>query len=188
MTSVFLVAFIVGLLLGVRAMLYGVERDAGSPFAVAPEDVGREPTTPVTPSVRGWLPLLASFLVGAGAVGYLVLRRGGTTATALGWGVAAGAILATLASRVVRKAVAFVPEHDPDDPRYVLQGHVARVTAPIAGDDEGEIAYSVEGASHVARARAIDGAVVAAGTEVVIERIEDGVAYVEPWSQVEERL
>jgi membrane protein implicated in regulation of membrane protease activity len=186
MTSVFLVAFIVGLLLGVRAMLYGVERDAGSPFALAPDQIGR--VSKPTPSVRGWLPLLASFLVGVGAVGYLVVRRGGTTGAAVGWGVAAGAILAAVASRMVRKAVAFVPEHDPDDPRYVLQGHVARVTAPIAGDGEGEIAYSVEGASHVARARAIDGAVVAAGTEVVIERIEDGVAYVEPWSQVEQRL
>jgi len=188
MTSVFLVAFIVGLLLGVRAMLYGVERDAGSPFSLAPDQIGHTPTTPAAPSVRGWLPLLASFLVGAGAVGYLVLRRGGTTGTAVGWGLAAGAILAAVASRMVRKAVAFVPEHDPDDPRYVLQGHVARVTAPIAGDGEGEIAYSVEGASHVARARAIDGVLVAAGTEVVIERIEDGVAYVEPWSQVEQRL
>jgi hypothetical protein len=29
---------------------------------------------------------------------------------------------------------------------------------------------------------------VAAGTDVVIERIEDEVAFVEPWAAVEERL
>ena len=187
MTSVFLVAFIVGLLLSVRAMLYGVERDAGSPFAVAPEQIGATHTPP-KPKVSWWLPIVAAVLVGFGVAGYIVLRRTGRVSLAVGIGNATGVILAVLASRLVRKAAAFVPEHDPDDPRYVLQGHVARVTEPIAVDADGEIAYSVEGASHVARARAIDGVLVAAGTEVVIERIEDGVAYVEPWSQVEQRL
>lgn len=187
MTAVFLVSFIVGLLLSVRGMLYGVERESGSPFAVAPEQI-KATHTPPRPKVSWWLPLVAAVLLGFGLAGYIVFRRTGLTGMALGVGVMAGAILAALTSRLVRTAAAFVPEHDPDDPRYVLQGHVARVTAPIAGNAEGEIAYSVEGASHVARARALDGADVGAGTEVVIERIEDGVAWVEPWSQVEERL
>ena len=32
------------------------------------------------------------------------------------------------------------------------------------------------------------GASIAAGTEVVIERIEDGIAYVELWSNIEREL
>jgi hypothetical protein len=37
-------------------------------------------------------------------------------------------------------------------------------------------------------ARAIDDHAVRAGTEVVIERIENGVAFVEEWAEVEKRL
>lgn len=187
MTALFLAAFLAGLLLAVRAMLYGVERDAQAPFAVEPARIGRE-HRPATPRVRWSVPLLGAFLTGFGVAGYLTLRNAGRAGLAVGVGLTVGAILAALASRLVRRAVRFVPEHDPDDPRYVLQGHVAQVTAPIGADGEGEVAYAVEGARHVARARAIDGAAVAAGAEVVIERIEDGVAFVEPWSSVERRL
>jgi hypothetical protein len=38
------------------------------------------------------------------------------------------------------------------------------------------------------RARSVDGAPVAVGDEVVIERIENDVAYVESWSVVEGRI
>lgn len=187
MSALFLATFLAGLLLGVRVMLYGVERDAQAPFALDPARIGRE-YHPPTPRVRMWLPLVAAFLTGFGVAGYLTLRGTGRTGMAIGVGVLVGAILAALASRVVRRAVRFIPEHDPDDPRYVLQGHVATVTAPISTDADGEVAYAVEGANHVARARAIDGSHVGVGDEVVIERIEDGVAYVEPWVAVERRL
>jgi hypothetical protein len=99
-----------------------------------------------------------------------------------------GGLAGAFALRLVRRAAAFVPEHDPDDPRYVLQGHVATVTAPIRPGGEGEIAYVVEGARHTARARGLDGSTAEQGIEVVIERIEDGIAYVEPWAEVEKRL
>jgi membrane protein implicated in regulation of membrane protease activity len=99
-----------------------------------------------------------------------------------------GIVAGAFAVRLVRRAAAFVPEHDPDDPRYVLQGHVATVTAPIGPAGEGEIAYVVEGTRHTARARGLDGSTAERGVEVVIERIEDGVAYVEPWAEVEKRL
>ncbi|HYD51028.1 MAG TPA: hypothetical protein VEA99_00320 [Gemmatimonadaceae bacterium] len=187
MTTVFLVAFIFGLVLVVRAMLYGVERGGGSAFAVAPDRIGRTHRPPV-PQVRWAEPLVAALLTGAGAAGYVALRRGASTGVAVAVALLAGGLLALVASRLVRRAQAFVPEHDPDDPRYVLQGHVARVTAPIGARGDGEIAYTVEDGSHVARARTLDGVPVDAGTEVVIERIEDGVAWVEPWSEVEQRL
>jgi hypothetical protein len=80
------------------------------------------------------------------------------------------------------------PEHDPEDPRYVLQGHVAAVTVAIPADGEGAIILSEGGAQRTVRARTIDGSAVGEGEEVCIERIDDGVAFVELWAIVEQRL
>lgn len=178
LTVVFVVALIFGLLLAVRAMLLGVERPGAPLGAPSP-----------TPSVRFSTPVLSAFASAFGAAGYL-LTRPGRMGPAAGTIVALviGTIAGAFAVRLVRRAAAFVPEHDPDDPRYVLQGHVATVTAPIGQGSDGEISYVVEGARHTVRARGLDGATADQGVEVVIERIEDGVAYVEPWVEVEKRL
>jgi membrane protein implicated in regulation of membrane protease activity len=179
LTGIFVAALILGLLLAVRAMLLGVERRR-TPFGASP---------PPTPSVRFSTPVVSAFASAFGAAGYL-LTRPGRMGAAAGTIVALliGAIAGAFAVRLVRRAAAFVPEHDPDDPRYVLQGHLATVTAPIGPAGDGEIAYVVEGRHHTARARGLDGMVAERGTEVVIERIEDDVAYVEPWAEVEKRL
>jgi hypothetical protein len=179
LTAIFVAALILGLLLAVRAMLLGVERHR-TPFG-AP--------SPSRPSVRFSTPVLSAFATTFGVVGYLVTRPG-RMGLAPGTIVAlfAGAVAGAFAVRLVRRAAAFVPEHDPDDPRYVLQGHVATVTVPIGPAGEGEISYVVEGTRHTARARGLDGSTADQGIEVVIERIEDGVAYVEPWVEVEKRL
>lgn len=179
LTAIFVAALILGLLLAVRAMLLGVERRRVPLGAQAPS----------TPSVRFSTPVVSAFAFAFGVAGYL-LTRPGRMGLAAGTLVAflIGGIAGALAVRLVRRAAAFVPEHDPDDPRYVLQGHVATVTAPIRPDDEGEISYVVEGTRHTVRARGLDGSTAEQGSEVVIERIEDGVAYVEPWVEVEKRL
>ena len=179
LTAIFFAALILGLLLAVRAMLLGVERHH-VPFGTQ---------VPSTPSVRFSTPVVSAFAFTFGAAGYL-LTRPGRMGLATGTLVALliGAIAGTLAVRVVRRAAAFVPEHDPDDPRYVLQGHVATVTAAIGPSTDGEITYVVEGARHTTPARGLDGATAEQGIEVVIERIEDGIAYVEPWVEVEKRL
>jgi hypothetical protein len=179
LTVVFVAALILGLLLAVRAMLLGVERSR-TPFGTPP---------PTTPSVRFSTPVVSAFASTFGTAGYL-LTRPGRLGLATGTIVALliGAVAGAFAVRLVRRAAAFVPEHDPDDPRYVLQGHVATVTTPIDRAGEGEIAYVVEGTRHTVRARGLDGSTADRGVEVVIERIEDGVAYVEPWVEVEKRL
>ncbi len=179
LTALFVASLILGLALAVRAMLYGVERQR-TPFGAPP---------PTTPSVRFSTPVVSAFAFAFGVAGYL-LTRPGRMGLAPGTVVAMliGALAGALAVRVVRRAAAFVPEHDPDDPRYVLQGHVATVTSPIGPAAEGEIAYVVEGKAHTVRARGLDGTTADRGTEVVIERIEDDVAYVEPWVEVEKRL
>ena len=83
----------------------------------------------------------------------------------------------------------FAPSKRPrvqDDPE-VITGLIARVTAAI-GAAQGAIAFTIEGARREISARSVDGAPIQAGADVVIERIEDGTAFVERWEAVEGRI
>jgi hypothetical protein len=181
MSPLFLGALLLGLLLGVFAMLHGVER--------RPAGKGAGAGAPAEPSARLNLPTIAGFATVFGAAGYLLLRYS-TLSTAVVLVVAAviGAAGAAGAVAIVAKWAVPGAAHDVEDPRYLLQGHLARVTSAIQGTGQGEIAYVVDGVRHVSPAASLDGAPVPADTEVVIERIEDGVAHVERWAVVEERL
>jgi hypothetical protein len=75
-------------------------------------------------------------------------------------------------------------EFDPE----VLTGHIARVTAAISAAAEGAVAYTLEGKDHVVAAISLDGTPIQAGVEVVIGRIENGLAFVERWEAVEGRI
>jgi membrane protein implicated in regulation of membrane protease activity len=188
--------FLLGLLLAVAAMLFGVERRATRVVPIPGEPVGgRRPATSgeglVAPAPRArWnLPLWAAFCTLFGAVGYL-LTRYTTMGLAARIAIAIVVGVAALIGAVALIAKWAIPSarREPEDPRYVLQGHPARVATAIGPSELGEIAYVVDGTRYAARAQSIDGRPVEAGTDVVIERVEDGVAYVEPWSAVEQRL
>jgi membrane protein implicated in regulation of membrane protease activity len=175
MTGLFVASLLIGLLLAVGVMLFGVERARSRAVAGGSH------------SVYASIPVVAGFAVVFGIVGYLVARVVSGTAAVLiaaGSGVAAALIVRWL----VAKSASMEPEHDIDDERYVLQGHIARVVAAIDAGREGEISFDVSKTTRSLRARSVDDQPVAAGTEVVIERIEGNVAYVEPWLQVERRL
>jgi len=75
-------------------------------------------------------------------------------------------------------------EFDPE----VLTGHIARVTAAISAAAAGAVAYTLEGKRHVVAAVSLDGGPIQAGVDVVIERIENGLAFVERWEVVEGRI
>lgn len=175
MSALYLVAFIAGLLLGVRIMFFGAER--------------RRMRTADALPLRRWEPALAAFLLMFGVSGYLLTRSGrvGPLASA-GGALVLGAAWAALVTRLAIATARVRPEHDPDDPRYLLQGHVATVTSPIPADGEGVIAYGDPQARQSLRARSIDGAAVEQGVEVCIERVDDGLAVVELWALVEARL
>lgn len=175
MTVLYLAAFIGGLLVGVGVMLFGIEKRA------------RRPTGAATAAHRISVPLIAAFAVGFGVVGYLASRVTSVT-TALLLAVAAGGGAALVMRWVVAKSAAMVPEHDTDDERYVLQGHIADVVAPITPGSAGQITFEFGGTRQSLRAVSLDDAAVPTGTEVVIERIEGDLAYVEPWVHVERRL
>jgi hypothetical protein len=180
MTYLFLVAFIAGLLLAVRIMFFGAERRRR---ALRPDD---------TMPLRRSEPAGVAFLVMFGVAGYLLTRHG-TLGSAAGTGAAAalGVLWAVLVARVAIAMARRRPEHDPDDPRYRLQGTVAIVTVAIPSGREGTITFHAggeEGPSTV-QARAIDDMSIDVGVEVCIERIDDdGTAFVERWALVEARL
>lgn len=180
-THLFLGLFLSGLVLAVGAMLFGVERKRQS--ATGAPTIGARLT----------VPNVAAFATVSGAVGYLLHRYSslGTAAVLViaAIGGALGVVGAVLL--VARWALPAVASEVVDE-RYVLQGHPARVTRIIA-DAAGapsayEISYEEGGATHVLRAHSLEGTALAAGSEVVIERVENGAAYVEAWSVVERRL
>lgn len=179
---VFLASLLVGLLLGVYAMLTGVER----PLAAAPIAPGA--AGPPFRTALG-VPALAGFLTVFGIAGYLLYRAdaigtAGTllAATLLGL-LALGGAIALVTKWAVPAALA-----DVADDRYVLQGTPARVTGAIGTDGAGEIVYVEDGREIAAAARSFDGTPLDVGSDVVIDRVEDGVAYVEQWAVVEQRL
>jgi hypothetical protein len=179
MLPLFLACFLAGLLLGVFAMLHGVDRrSAKLPFNVV-----------VEPSATLNVPLVAAFVTFFGAIGYVLTRY--TTLGALGRVaiatlVGAGAALGALA--LIQKWAIPGAREERIDERFLLQGHPARVSAPIDGHTPGAIVYEIDGMQHAARALALDCSTLDAETDVVIERVENGLAYVEPWERVEQRL
>ena len=175
-----IVVFLAGLLLGVRVMFFGVQRRV---------DEHRF-------SHRAWPFALAAFFLTSGALLYARTNQGVTPrwlAVVVGVGVVSAFGARWL---VIRSAAA--PSTDPeDDPRYRFQGHVARVVQDIGarpdGAAGGRIAFEFDGQQHELRAQWTgpewEGRSHGrAQSEVVIERVEGDVAYVEPWTVVEERL
>lgn len=176
MSILFVVSFIVGLVLAARIMMFGLER-------ARDEHPGAERSFRLSPAV------VAAFALVFGIVGYSLSRRPSIKPASVLWiaGVS-GLAVAIAAVRAVRRWWAVTPEHEVDDERYILQGHLARVTQAIGSTRPGQVEFQIDADRRVLNAYGIDGMEVAAGTEVVIERVENDVAYVEPWAAVEERL
>lgn len=180
MKAVAVITFLAGLLLGVRVMFFGVRRRLGENLL----------------HHRRWPLALAAFLAVGGAMLYVRTRSAsGVTPTWVWVVVAVGAVAGAAGWWFVKRSAA-IPSSDPeDDPRYRFQGHVAQVTAAIRAPSQGRIAFDFDGKRYDLRAQwAPDavgferGSAGLVGDEVVIERIDDGVAYVEPWAVVEQRL
>jgi membrane protein implicated in regulation of membrane protease activity len=124
-----------------------------------------------------------------GIAGYLLTRHGALGPIA-GTVVAAALALAwsALVTRLAIATARLQPDHDPEDPRYLLQGRIGVVTVAIPAGGEGMIRYEDNGQLHTVRARDIGDGAIAADEEICIDRVEDDVAHVEPWKLVEQRL
>jgi hypothetical protein len=171
---VFLASFIGGLLLAVFAMLHGVEH--------ARRNRSKAPSAFIN------LPAIAAFAVGFGAAGYPLVTRSrlpswATLLIAVGSGSLAITGMITLLARwALRDAAPLSAQQDE------IQGQLAVVSQDIVAGGTGEIAYELLGRQLRIPARALSDRPMSIGAEVVIDRIENGVAFVEEWSVVEQRL
>lgn len=66
---------------------------------------------------------------------------------------------------------------------YELVGTIARVNSRIREGGTGEIVFSQAGIRRCAGARQENGKALEKGREVVIARVEKGIAYVSPWEE-----
>ncbi|OYV72001.1 MAG: hypothetical protein B7Z72_05730 [Gemmatimonadetes bacterium 21-71-4] len=167
---------VAGLLVLVYLMIAGVPQPRRSVDA------------PALRTPRLLLPMVGALCTALGIAGYLT--DGSRFSGPARWAVVllAGAAAALLMAGLVVKVFS-APSSDPeDDPRYRFQGHVARVTKPIAADRLGRIVFEIDGHRFDLPARAVDNAPMPADTEVVIEQVDGEVATVELWSVVEQRL
>lgn len=182
-----LIFFVVGLLLGVIAMLHGTERPVTR--TDAPHERRSEHDPAAEPSPVANRSTAAAFAFAFGLTGYLFDQQSGWPAwavilVALAIGGAAFALQSLLIARwAIPSARA-----DDTDPRYLLQGTLARVTRVAGADETGELVYVLDGHECTLPLRSLDGTALAAGTDVVIDRVEEGVAYAELWAAVEQRL
>lgn len=173
MTLFFALFLVAGLLVGVIAMLGGIDRKQRH---------------------GAWVKYLNLPTAGAaaamfGIVGYPITKYSslGTAATLAIAGASAVAAAAGMVALIAGWAVPSAALHV-EDPRFALQGNPARVSQSISAGHPGEISFEHDGVRRAVPAVGLEGAIIAEGTEVVIERIEDGIAYVELWSNIEREL
>ena len=161
-------------MLAVFAMLHGVEH--------ARRNRSKAPSAFIN------LPAIAAFAVGFGAVGYPLVTRSRLPSWAIlliavgGGALAITGMITLLARWALRDAAPFSAQQDE------IQGQLAVVSQDIAAGGAGEIAYEFLGRQLRIPARALSERPMSIGAEVVIDRIENGVAFVEEWSVVEQRL
>lgn len=170
----YLLVFLIGLALAVHVMLHGVERWK--------RRRSQKPSAVLNP------PTVAALAMGLGASGYLLSSRTAlsTFAVLLISIVIGGAALAGMIVLMAKWALrGALPAHSEEDD---INGQVATVSRDITAENPGEITWYAWNRKHVLPARAISEAEIVAGTEVVIDVVEDGVARVELWSVVEQRL
>ena len=124
---------------------------------------------------------ILAFVTWFGGVGYMVRNGIGTGwVIALVLAVVGGVAAAALVTYVIRNVLS--KADDTLDPRdYERVGVLARVTASIRGDGVGEIVWEQRGSRMVTSARSVDQQPIPRGTEVLILRVERGVAIVEPF-------
>lgn len=187
MSVVALAFFVTGLVLGVYAMLHGTERSV-APMG-APHERRSEHNPAAEPSAVFNVASIAAFGVAFGLTGYLVDRYADTSwLIALVVALLAGGGGLALQSLLIARWAIPSARADQTDPRYLLQGTLARVTRASSAEAAGELVYQLDGHECTLPVQSLDGAPFPLGTEVVIDRVDDGVAFAEPWAAVEQRL
>jgi membrane protein implicated in regulation of membrane protease activity len=132
-----------------------------------------------------WLnpPMMFAFLAWFGGSGYVLTTYHPVWfVLALGAAIFAGCVGAAILSWFLVK-VLLPHEAVLNDSDYRLVGTVATVNQSIREGGTGEIVFTQGGVRSCAGARREDGKALEKGREVVIARVEKGIAYVAPWEE-----
>ncbi len=185
----YLVCFVVGLFLSVvmflaggahlphvHVHLPGMHGDFGVGHGASAGHGGQiGPINPIT---------LTAFLAWFGGTGYLLSRHSGLAyASALIVAILAGTGGAAIIYLFMAKVLTSKDEAlDPAD--FEMVGVLGKLSVRIREGGTGEIIYSQAGTRRVCGARSEDGSAILKGTEVVVTRYENGIAYVRRWSEM----
>lgn len=124
-----------------------------------------------------------AFLAWFGGVGYILSARSHlASVVALGFAVLGGLGASWMVFRFMVRLMDAESSHLKDED-YRHEGLVGTVTSPIREHGTGEIIYLQNGVRRSAGARSHDGHPLEKGAEVVIERYENGIAYVHRWEE-----
>ena len=126
---------------------------------------------------------LLAFLAWFGGTGYILARYSNLVAIAsLGLATLAGLVSGSIVFKFMVKLM-HANETQLNETDYRVEGSVCTVTMPIRANGTGEVVFLLGGVRRSAGARADDGKPIEKGAEVVIERHENGIAYVKRWDE-----
>ncbi len=140
--------------------------------------VSRHTASPINPGT------VAVFLTWFGGTGYLATRLYSlwvftTLALSLVTGVLGAAAVFWFLARVLMRE-----REDLDPADYDMIGVLGIVSGAIRADGIGEVLFSQAGSRRAVPSRSDSGKAIPAGTEVVVTRYENGVAYVRGWEEL----
>ena len=124
-----------------------------------------------------------AFLAWFGGVGYILATHSHLAAlAALGFATLAGFFASFVVFRFMVRLMRD-SQGEMNDWDYRLEGVVGTISMAIREKGIGEVIFEQDGARRSVGARCENGAAIAKGEEVVIERYEQGIAYVRPWEE-----
>lgn len=139
---------------------------------------GQAHFSPLNPAI------LSAFLAWFGAAGYLLVRHSHVWyGIGLGIAVFSGLIGASIIYLFLSR-VLFSIDENMDTSSTSIIGVLGRTSMPIREGGTGEIIYSQSGTRRTCGARAEGGGLIPKGSEVVVLRYENGIAYVRLWAEM----
>lgn len=186
--SFYLVCFFVGLILALVTFLSGAHAHFHIPihlhfahgFHVTTDHGGG-----IGP-INGMTILI--FVTCFGAAGVLLTHYDNPAAViVLGVSVVVALVLTSVFYLGLMRTLA-AQEHPLRSEDFEMTGVLGHLSIPIRSGGTGELVYEQEGTRRSCGARSDTGGEISKGTEVVVMRYERGIAWVRPWTELDEEV
>ena len=127
---------------------------------------------------------IAAFFAWFGGAGYLLTAY---SSIWFGWALIISILSGLAGASIIFWFLAKVlvgTERDLNPADYQMTGVLGHVSSPIREKGTGEIIYSQEGTRRTCGARSDDGKPIQKGTEILVTRYQNGIAYVRRWDEL----